>query len=724
MTREELILRLARLHGIGEGYHDYRGQWERFGADRLAAILRTMGVAVDDVAALRASLADAEARRAGRLAPAVVAASGARVAIDLDVTAAQFGGVLRWSLDREDHDRLEGTLSSADCPELWRGEIGGRWITRRRFELPIDLPTGHHALTLAIGAAEPQRVALIVAPPTCHEPPALAGGARLWGVAIQLYALRSGENWGIGDYGDLAALIAGLAPRGAAFVGVNPLHALASADPAQASPYGASDRRFLNVLYLAVPRIAEFAASAAAQAWVADLAFQARLAALREAPLVDYPGVAAAKFEVLAILHREFRAQCALGGPRAAGYAAFVASGGAALERHARFEALDRHFRDRTGVASGWMNWPPEYHDPAGDAVGRFAAEHRDEVDFFAYLQWLAAGQLADAQALARSLGMPIGLYGDYAVGASAAGSEVWSSQTLHRLGAEIGAPPDPLALKGQGWGIPPADPLEMQREALAGFVHAIRANLRHYGALRIDHVMSLHRLWWLPAGGSPADGAYVHYPLPALMSALALESERAACLVIGEDLGVVPDEIRDAMGRYGLYHYKVMIFEKDGGRFRAPDGYPRRALATVTTHDLPTIHAYWEARDIALREDLHLYPTDEIRAQVRAEREADREALLAALAAAGVAESAPASIGAPYAPGLATAMHRFLACTGAALVAVQLEDLVGVVEPANVPGTYREYPNWRRKLPLPIEELLERGDVADALSAIDQARR
>ena len=642
MTREESIERLARLHGIGEGYHDYRGQWERFSCERLAAILRTMGVAVGDEAALRASLASAEAQRANGFANGLATAP----------------------------DAVDG------------------------------------------------------APLRCHEPPALAAGARLWGVAVQLYALRSRGDWGIGDFGDLATLIAALAARGAAFVGVNPLHALASADPDQASPYGASDRRFLNVLYLAVPRIAEFASSAAAQARVADPRFQARLATLRAAPLVDYPGVAAAKLEILEILHREFRAQCALGGPRAQDYAAFVASGGEALERYARFEALDRHFRRRFGSASGWMNWPAAYHDPASEAVERFAAERRDEVDFFAYLQWLAEGQLADAQSLARSLGMPIGVYGDYAVGASAAGSEVWSSRALYRLGAEIGAPPDPLALKGQGWGIPPADPLEMQREGLAGFVRTIGANLRRYGALRIDHVMSLHRLWWLPSGGSPVDGAYVHYPLHALMRALALESERAGCLVIGEDLGVVPDEIRDAMGRYGLYHYKVMIFEKDGGRFRGPERYPRRALATVSTHDLPTIAAYWESRDLALRERLRLYPTEEILAQVRAEREADRAALLGALAEAGVPAEAPATTAAPYAPALATAMHRFLARSGAALVAVQIEDLVGLVEPVNVPGTHREYPNWRRKVPLPIEDLVERADVADALRAIDQARR
>ncbi|HUY83135.1 MAG TPA: 4-alpha-glucanotransferase, partial [Steroidobacteraceae bacterium] len=457
---------------------------------------------------------------------------------------------------------------------------------------------------------------------------------------------------------------------------------------------------------------------------VAEPRFEERLAALCAAPLVDYAGVAAAKLEILELLHREFRERAALDEARAAGYAAFVASGGEALERHARFEALDRHFCRRQAAASGWMNWPDAYHDPAGAAVERFAAERRAEVDFFLYLQWLADSQLSDAQALARRLGMPIGLYGDYAVGASAAGSEVWSARALYRLGAEIGAPPDPLALKGQGWGVPAPDPLEMRRDALAGFAGAIRANMRRFGALRLDHVMSLFRLWWVPSGGSPADGAYVHYPLDELMTVLALESERAACLVIGEDLGVVPDEVREAMGRYGLYHYKVMIFEKDGGRFRAPEEYPRRALATVTTHDLPTIHGYWESEDIALRERLRLYPTAAILAQVRGERESDRVALLAALRAAGVPAEHPAHPGEPYAPALAAAMHRYLARCGAALVAVQLEDLLNVVDPVNVPGTHQEYPNWRRKIPFALEATLARADVVEALDEIDQARR
>lgn len=258
-----------------------------------------------------------------------------------------------------------------------------------------------------------------------------------------------------------------------------------------------------------------------------------------------------------------------------------------------------------------------------------------------------------------------------------------------------------------------------MRAERFAAFRGVIRENMRRYGALRLDHVMSLFRLWWVPGGGSPADGCYVHYPLHELMMILALESARERCLVVGEDLGVVSDEVREAMTQYGLYRYKVMIFEKDGDRFRRPEEYPQRALATVSTHDMPTIHSYWDGLDIELRERLNLYPDAAMLAQVRAERAADRAALGDALAALG----APGS-GGPFTPALALAMHRYLAGSSAALVAVQIEDLLGMVDPVNVPGTHTEYPNWRRKLDTSLEQIFARADLTEALGAIDRARR
>ena len=339
-----------------------------------------------------------------------------------------------------------------------------------------------------------------------------------------------------------------------------------------------------------------------------------------------------------------------------------MAAGGPLLQLQARFDALDQHFRATLRTPSGWLSWPAEFHDPHGTAAARFAAEHSLQIEFYLYLQWLAHEQLAAAQALAVELGMPIGLYGDYAVGAHPSGAETWSDQRSYRLGAEIGAPPDQLALKGQGWGIPPPDPVQMEMQHLQGFMRLVRNNMRCYGALRLDHVMSLFRLWWVAAAYSPTQGAYVHYPLHQLLTVLALESARSSCLVVGEDLGVVPDEMRRAMGQFGLYHYKVLLFEKEGGRFRRPDEFVRRALATVTTHDMPTLRAFWEGRDLDLRQRLKLYPSVEIEHEIQRERDRDREALLAALREQGLEPQSPASPSESFSPQLAHALHLYLA--------------------------------------------------------------
>jgi 4-alpha-glucanotransferase len=335
----------------------------------------------------------------------------------------------------------------------------------------------------------------------------------------------------------------------------------------------------------------------------------------------------------------------------------------------------------------------------------------------------LAHEQLVSAQMLTRTLGMSIGLYGDYAVGASPSGSETWRDQDSYRMGAEIGAPPDPIALKGQGWGIPPQDPTVMLEQRLRGFVALIRSSMRYYGALRLDHVMALFRLWWVAGGRSPTEGAYVHYPLQQLLGVLALESSRGACLVIGEDLGVVPDEMREAMPQFGLYHYKVLLFEKQAGAFRRPEDYLRRAVATVTTHDMPTLRSYWEGRDIELRRRLNLFPTAQVENDLIRERGHDREALLAALEAQGLRPSLPATPQGPFTAELAQALHLYLARTASALVALQIEDLLGMVDPVNVPGTHHEYPNWQRKLSSDIEDMEARTDLAAYLEEIRRTR-
>ena len=721
---QALIERLAQLRGIGDAYHNYRGELQRFSMQSKTGILGAMGCVLDDDKEIAAEIAQLEAARYRKFLPAVATARGARIGFDINVTAREFGGSIVWRLLFENGSRLDGVVSSADCAEVWRGDVAGSWITRRRFDLAVDLPPGYHEFEAKISGGAADRCLLIISPPKCFEPPAIVAGRRLWGIAVQLYTLRSRTNWGIGDFSDLEMLIRWMASCGAGFIGVNPLHALAPADPARSSPYSASNRHFLNVLYLAVPAIAEFEQCAAARARMAEPEFANRLRALREQPLVDYRGVADAKFEILALLYQDFRDRhLAVRSERGRSFLDFVAQRGMPLQLHARFDALDRHFRSTSGTASGWMNWPQEYRDVNGVAAARFALEHSAEVEFFAYLQWVAHEQLVRAQALTRELGMPIGLYGDYAVGANPSGSETWVNPSGYCLGAEIGAPPDPLALKGQGWGIPPPDPAAMQAQRLQGFVRLIRDNMRYYGALRLDHVMSLFRLWWVPAGCPATAGAYVHYPLQQLLTVLSLESLRSSCLVVGEDLGVVPDEMRQAMPQFGLYHYKVLLFEKISGRFRRPEEFERSALAAATTHDLPTLHSYWEARDIDLRRRLNLFPSAEIEGDVVRERDHDREMLLSALREQGLDPAHPSAPLEPYTPELGQALHLYLARSSTALVALQIEDLLGMVDPVNVPGTDAEYPNWQRKITASIEDIAARSDIAARLAEINRAR-
>jgi 4-alpha-glucanotransferase len=719
-----LIEKLASLRGIADAYHDYRGELKVFSLQTKKGILRAMGCAVDDESELAASLAQVEAVRWRKLLPPVATSRGARIGFDINVSARELGDSLVWRVHWENGSRSNGVIATADCAEVWRGEVAGSWITRRRFELMIDLPPGYHEFEASLAGGAAERCLLIISPPTCYEPAAIVAGRRLWGVAVQLYTLRSQVNWGIGDFGDLERLIRWMGSCGAGFIGLNPLHALAPADPARSSPYSASSRHFLNVLYIAVPAIPEFQECAAARRRVADPEVARRLERLRALDHVDYRGVADLKFEILTLLYQDFRDKhLATGSERARSFLSFVAQRGAPLQLHARFDALDRHFRVTLGCASGWISWPPEFRDVKGAAAARFALEHPADVEFYAYLQWLAHEQLMSAQALTRQLGMPIGLYGDYAVGANPSGSETWMDQASYSLGAEIGAPPDPLALRGQGWGIPPQDPAALQAQRLQGFISLIRDNMRYYGALRLDHVMSLCRLWWVPGGCSPTEGAYVYYPLHQLLTVLSLESARNSCLVVGEDLGVVPDEMRQTMPEFGLYHYKVLLFEKMDGRFRRPNEFVKRALATVTTHDMPTLRSYWEGRDIELRRRLNLFPNADIEKEIVRERAHDREMLLSALRDQALSPARPSTPFEPFTAELANALHLYLARSSTTLVALQIEDLLGMVDPVNVPGTDDEYPNWQRKVCADLEDMAVRSDLAAQLAEIDRAR-
>ncbi|KAF1049875.1 malto-oligosyltrehalose synthase [Xylophilus sp.] len=587
--------------------------------------------------------------------------------------------------------------------------------------LPGTLAPGYYRLE-ADGA--PERL-LIVAPQRCWVPEGIAQGERWWGLSIQLYALRSETNWGIGDFSDLAALVALSAAQGAAFIGLSPLHALHAHAPEQASSYSPSSRTALNTLFIDVAAVPEFAHCAAARTLVTSTPFQQKLEALRAADEVRYADVAAAKEQVLALLWTHFTAhELVASSGRAQAFLQFTQENEALLGAHALHEAIQLRLHAADPSVWGWPAWPEELRDPHGAGAAAFRRDHGDAVRYRFWLQWLAHEQLALVQRQARRL-LPLGLYCDLAVGAASGGSETWAQQKLYAHGLHVGAPPDPLNALGQDWGLPPLRPQALAAAGFAPFIALLRAVMRPAGALRMDHVMALMRLFWTTPD---AGGTYVAYPLEALAAIVAVESQRQRCLVIGEDLGNVDPAMRAAMQQRGLLSYKPLIFERrDDGAFRPPAEWQPQALAVVTTHDLPTLSAFWAGSDIDTQARLNLLPGEEIHAQMVLARAQDRARLLLALQHANLLPEG-VTIHPPSLPEATTAfvaaVHAYLARTPCWLAAVQIEDATGQREQVNVPGTTEDRnPNWRRRVAVPLSGLAAHPTFA-AVAAAMRAER
>ena len=600
----------------------------------------------------------------------------------------------------------------------------GRCAAGETLTLP-PLPDGYHQLTLE-HEAQRYGCCVIVAPPRCYEPPALLAGESLWGSCIQLYTLRSAHNWGIGDFGDLRQMIDETARRGGAFVGLNPLHALFPAEPESASPYSPSSRRWLNILYIDVNAVPDFQQSEAARAWWCLEATQQALQAARRAEWVDYPAVTRLKLEGLRLAWQAFRLRDA-DDAEAAAFEDFVEAGGDSLLCQGLFDALHAEQRKQDGDSHGWQSWPDAFQHPDSAAVLAFRIEQSDEVRFYLWLQWLAARQFAACWQRCRQHEMAIGLYRDLAVGVARDGAETWRERELYCLEASVGAPPDILGPLGQNWGLPPMDPQVMAARAFEPWITLLRASMQDCGALRIDHVMALLRLWWIPQGESAAEGAYVHYPVDALLAILALESQRHRCMVIGEDLGTVPAAIVDKLRDAGVYSYKVLYFEQASKQaFRAPGQWPRQAMAVATTHDMPTLRGWWRSDDLRLGSKLGLYPDKDVLAGLYRDRQAARKALLQTLLRSGALPPRRRFQrgGARMTRALSQAILGYLADTQSALLGLQPEEGLDMTTPVNVPGTVDAWPNWRRKLSATLEEMFSDPAVDALLAAVDRGRK
>ncbi|MBK9181304.1 MAG: 4-alpha-glucanotransferase [Acidimicrobiales bacterium] len=546
-------------------------------------------------------------------------------------------------------------------------------------DLPPDLPLGYHRL-VPLDGAPPTR--LVVTPGRCHLPPDL----RAWGWAVQLYAARSRRSWGIGDLADLAELGRWSRDLGAQVLILNPLHADAPVHPQQPSPYYPTSRRFRNVQYLRIEDV-----PGAGEAAVDLDALAAAGRALLADRHIDRDAIYRLKRTALDRIWETAGPRRGRSEPRA--FRSYRAAQGTALRQYTTFCAIAEVH------GGGYHGWPAELQRPDSPAVARFARARADRVRFHAWCQWLLDEQLARASA-------HVGVVQDLAVGFDPGGADAWAWQDLLAPGVSVGAPPDEFNTRGQDWGLPPFVPWRLRNAGYLPFIETVRAVLRHAGGMRVDHVMGLFRLYWIPPGGRPADGTYVRYPAGDLLDLLALESERAGAVVVGEDLGTVEDEVRAELAGRHLLSYRLVWFEPG-----PPATYPGRALAAVTTHDLPTVAGLVSGSDLAVQLELGLEPNV-----------TGTTAMQAALrSAAAVPDDRPLD---HDLDAVVVSVHRQLAESPPAIVTATLEDVLRVEERPNLPGTIDEWPNWRLALPDAIEDVMADPFVLEVARALDEGRR
>ncbi len=680
MPLDDALRAAAEQFGVQQEFWDIFGHSHVTEPATNRAILAAIGFDCADEAALAASVRQRQDAESARILPPVLVVSASEQ-IKLPPQAA--GIALSVTTEQGDHWDTRAFLShgsSADASAV----------------LALKLPLGYHEVR-----AGDCVMRLIVTPDRACLP---APGKHA-GLGLMLYGLRSGRNWGCGDFRDLAALIRWAVPAlHADFIALNPLHAIHNRRPFNTSPYLPNSVYYRNPLYLDVEAVPGYHR---VRSQFEDAGALAEIARLRATPAVEYEPVWALKRRALEQIfaNTEPAAECL----------AWIAKEGDLLRLYATYCALDEHLHAADPDLWIWPDWPAEYRDPHSPAVAAFAASHQREILFHSWLQWLVDGQLAAVQQLARQLGMTIGLYHDLALATDRCGSDLWAWREFFVPGARVGAPPDDFSPDGQDWSFPPPNVDRHREDGYRLYAESIRKSARHGGALRIDHVMRLFRLYWIPEGSTAARGAYVRERNQDLVRILALESVRGNFVVVGEDLGTVEPVVRDTLARMGILSYRLLYFEREGGSFKSPAQYPELALVSTTTHDLATLAGFWTGADVEARLRAGTIDAAGRDAQL-ASRTADKQQLLDALFAAGLLPP-DFERDASRLPELTGQVHHaimgFLATTPSALWLVNQEDMTMEPEQQNLPGTTWQYPNWGRKMSWSLEELAAPGAVA-----------
>ncbi|MBT2527173.1 4-alpha-glucanotransferase [Streptomyces sp. ISL-99] len=726
------LARLAALHGVATSYQPSAHRTLQVPDETVVAVLAALGVDARTPEAVRTALEAHEAAAARRLLPATLVSWTGPAGPQPPPAVAALPAGTRLRVETEQGPAVEWQTPAADPPEpapdaarppsaaaasgASEGRVSGNGSESGNSNTSGNgrvaghgsvgsegwgqLPLGVHRLGVRTPEGQEDAATLVVAPARVPQPP-----GRTYGFMVQLYSLLSRRSWGMGDLGDLAELAAWSGRSlGAGFVQINPLHAAVPGTPTDPSPYRPSSRRFPDPVHLRVEDVPEYAhVPPADRARIDDLLDRAatlRDGVLNKGELIDRDAVWQLKKQALELVR-----PVPLGTGRRAAYCDFLAEQGTALEDHATWCALAEMY------GPDWHTWPSALRDaPHSAAVERARNELHDRVDLHCWLAWLTDCQLAAAQSAARAAGMPVGIVHDLAVGVHPGGADAWAQQDAYARGMSVGAPPDAFNALGQDWGLPPWRPDVLAAAGYAPFRGLLRGLLRNAGALRIDHVMGLFRLWWVPEGLEPTAGTYVRYDAEAMLAVLALEAHLAGASVIGEDLGTVEPGVRDALTERGVSGTSVMWFERDWagtGRPLPPENWREHCLATATTHDLPSTAARLTGEHVALRHRLGLFtrPLEEERAEAAVEV-ADWLSYLARLGLL------PEGVGDEE--GEIRAVYRFLLRTPARMVGIWLPDAVGDRRPQNLPGTWDQYPNWR----LPVADAEGRPVTLEGLAA------
>ncbi len=704
--QKTLMDELAGLCGIVPGYYDIKGNYHPASDRTKRALLYAMGYDLNNLDALN------EAIEAIKLYPWLdiiepvhIFSISEPVRIPFYIPVKDNNdkkiGIKVSILDEEGKRFEDLMLANLDIKE--ERFIHGRRYIKIEYE-PRELrQPGYFDLEVVIDHSGSEidgilkRSKIIIAPRRAYLSPELEKD-RCWGLSVNLYSLRSADNWGCGDFGDLKRLISWLSKRGAALIAVNPLHALANTFPFAISPYSPLSRLYKNFIYLDMSDLRP------AQD-ILNNELKREILRLKEEALIDYERIAALKLGALRRTFKSFlEGDYKKNTSRGEEFRRYLINESDDLELFAAYMALSERFQ-----TTDWQEWPAPYRDPEDPSVKTFIEENKEDILFFQYIQWLIDYQHSEVYKKSREVGLSIGLYHDLAIGATKGSFDVWANKALFCLDVALGAPPDDFSPDGQDWGFPPVNPLKLKMRGYDLFIKALRKNMQYAGALRIDHALGLFRQFWIPQGEKASEGAYVSFPWEDLLRIIALESTRNKTIIIAEDLGTVGENVRESLKDYGMLSYRLFYFERNypDPSFLEPYRYPELSLSAATTHDLPTIYGFWKGVDIEQRRDLGKYPDERTYRMQIEERQRDRLLIIEALKREGILKR-DYIIPEEMTEELCLAIYNYLARTPSKIVLVSLDDIIGTINQQNMPGTVDTYPNWRQKTVMTLEEILQ----------------